>query len=357
MKRRQYGWRFWLLLLPIFLPVIPARADTGAGSPIFFSETGHTLAYGFRAFFDRNGGLAIFGYPLTEVFIEDGRPVQYFERARLEWHADLGIVQAGHLGRWAATQSTVQAMEPVPAVEPPDPEIDYFHATAHTLRGAFRHYWHTAGGLAVFGYPLSEPFVERNDEDGRDYEVQYFERARFEYHPDLPPAYQVLLGHLGRRWLAEHEPPAGTREPVANAEAAWAGLRPTRVTIQRIGVDAPVTEAGFSLGEWDVPRYTAAHYWPVAAFPGTRGNTIIAAHAGYKDTLFYHLPKVEAGDEIVVSVGDRPYRYVVREVLTLLPTDTWVMLPTSTETLTLITCVPLRVYSHRLVVRAELLPS
>jgi LPXTG-site transpeptidase (sortase) family protein len=350
---RRFGWRFRLLLLLVVIPIVPVQADTEAGTPHFFQETGHTLAYSFRRFFDRHGGLLIFGYPLTEVFLEDGRPVQYFERARLEWHADLGIVQAGHLGRWAAAQQSSPALLPVPPIEPADPAVEYFQQTGHTLRGAFRDYWHASGGLAVFGYPLSEPFIERNDQDGRDYEVQYFERARFELHPDLPPAYQVLLGHLGRRYLAQNPPPPGTREPVAGVDAAWAALRPSRVVISRIGVDAPVSEAGFSLGAWDVPRYTAAHYWPVAAFPGTRGNMIIAAHVGYRDTLFYHLPKVATGDEVVVYVGEQPYRYVVREVLTLLPDATWVMLPTTTETLTLITCIPPGVYSHRLVVRAE----
>jgi LPXTG-site transpeptidase (sortase) family protein len=39
-------------------------------------------------------------------------------------------------------------------------------------------------------------------------------------------------------------------------------------------------------------------------------------------------------------------------VLTVLPDETWVLAPTSRETLTLITCVPIGVYSHRLIVRA-----
>lgn len=358
MTRRHIGWCLSLPLL-LFL-LLPIRVAGAANSPIFFQETGHTLAYGFRAFFDQHGGLAVFGYPLTEVYIEDGRPVQYFERARLEWHATLGLVQAGHLGRWATARLAEPAMQPVPVIDPADPAIDYFQPTGHTLRGAFRDYWHVAGGISVFGYPLSEPFVEVNEADGREYEVQYFERARFELHPELPadstPGAQILLGHLGRHYLAQHPPPAWAAAPVTSADAAWAALRPSRVVISRIGVDTLVTEAGFSLGAWDVPRYTAAHYWPVAAYPGTRGNTIIAAHAGYKDTLFYHLPQVTTGDEIVVYVGDTPHRYIVREVLTLLPDQSWVMLPTSTETLTLITCVPLRVYSHRLVVRAEPLP-
>jgi hypothetical protein len=41
-------------------------------------------------------------------------------------------------------------------------------------------------------------------EDGNTYLVQYFERARFEYHPEsADPHYQVLLGQFGRRICGE----------------------------------------------------------------------------------------------------------------------------------------------------------
>ena len=85
---------------------------------------------------------------------------------------------------------------------------------------------------------------------------------------------------------------------------------------------------------------------------GVSGNGDIAGHAGYPDTIFSALPAVEAGDEIVIYVGERQHRYIVNEILTLLPTASWVMLPTSRETLTLITCVPPWGFTHRLVVRA-----
>jgi LPXTG-site transpeptidase (sortase) family protein len=183
--------------------------------------------------------------------------------------------------------------------------------------------------------------------------VQYFERSRFEYHPELPAKYQVSLGHLGRQYLdALHAAPEWALARVTNPDAAWAAVRPTRIQISRIGLDSPVVEAGFSLGVWDVPRYTAAHYWPVAAFPGTAGNIVIAGHVGYRDIIFSHLPQAVVGDEITVTVAGAERRYKISEVLTLLPTDTWVMNPTATETLTLITCVPIGVYSHRLIVRA-----
>jgi hypothetical protein len=74
----------------------------------------------------------------------------------------------------------------------------YFPETGHTLAPPLRAYWESHGGLAVFGYPLSEAFMERNPSDGKTYLVQYCERNRLEYHPEYantPNA--VLLGLLG----------------------------------------------------------------------------------------------------------------------------------------------------------------
>jgi LPXTG-site transpeptidase (sortase) family protein len=190
-------------------------------------------------------------------------------------------------------------------------------------------------------------------QDGRTYTVQYFERARFEYHPDLPPGSQVQLGHLGRQYLASYPAPDWATQPVASADQAWAAIRPTRVQVPRIGIDSTVSMTGFSFGQWEVPRYTVAHYWPVSAFPGTAGNIVLAGHVGYSDTLFNYLPNIREGDEVIVTASGTERSYVVDKVLTLLPQDTWVMKPTHDETLTLITCIPIGVYSHRLIVRAS----
>lgn len=347
--------RFILILIMLFLisgmlPTAPALANTAAGTPVFFPETGHTLAYSFREFYDRQGGLAVIGLPLTEVFMEEGRPVQYFERARLEWHGELALTMAGLLGRWA---SEGRAAEPAFArVVSASAGDAYFPETGHSLGGAFRSFWLNNGGLATFGYPISEPFAETNPEDGQSYSVQYFERARFEYHPENSVRYRVLLGHLGRQYLAVHPAPATALAAVASAAQAWDAVRPSHIRVPRITLDTDIVSTGFSLGEWDVPRHTAAHYWPISGYPGAAGNIVLAGHVGYRDVIFNHLPDAAVGDEIYLAAGGSEHRYIIREVLTLLPKDTWVMQPTSEEVLTLITCVPIGVYTHRLIVRA-----
>jgi LPXTG-site transpeptidase (sortase) family protein len=343
-----------LLLGLSILPPAPAQAETRAGIPLYFAETGHTLAYNFRQFYDRHGGLPIFGYPVTEVYIEDGRPVQYFERARFEWHATLALVQLGHLGRWAAQERMhLSAFQPL--AQPPQ-EGMFFYETGHSLRGAFLAYWQQNGALDAFGYPLSEEFEEVNAQDGRAYVVQYFERARFELHVGPTGRPLVQLGHLGRQYLAAHPAPAWATQPVSSASQAWSAVRPTHIRVPRIGVNVGIDMTGFSYGQWDVPRYTAAHYWPIAAVPSTTGNIVIAGHVGYSGIIFSQLPNIAVGDEIFVTASGADRRYVVQEVMTLLPSETWAMNPTATETLTLITCIPVNVYSHRLIVRALPVP-
>ncbi len=75
-------------------PFSPA-SDSGDGT--FDAATDHTLRDSpapFRNFWQKNGGIAVFGRPKSEQFQEinhaDGKTywVQYFERQRMEWHPD-----------------------------------------------------------------------------------------------------------------------------------------------------------------------------------------------------------------------------------------------------------------------------
>jgi hypothetical protein len=186
---------------PAACNTIPAFASTA--SKIYFQETGHSLGGAFLKYWQQNGGLPVYGYPLTEEFIErsptDGKQytVQYFERNRFEYHPENqspNNVQLGLLG----VQMAGDRLFP-PAVDPaPGADTLYFPQVAHTLNGAFLKYWQSKGGLRQFGYPISEPVLERSTIDGKTYTVQYTERARLELHPEYTgSSAEVLLGLLG----------------------------------------------------------------------------------------------------------------------------------------------------------------
>lgn len=88
-----------------------------------------------------------------------------------------------------------RAFEPLPPVPTTDEQV-FFPQTGHTLRGAFLSYWREQRGVAFFGLPISEEFIT-SGADGKSHVVQYFERARFEFHPDQPSPFYVQLSRLG----------------------------------------------------------------------------------------------------------------------------------------------------------------
>jgi len=77
-----------------------------------------------------------------------------------------------------------------------------FPQTGQCVSGRFRQFWQQNGGLAVFGYPITPARDEVNPESGQSFQTQWFERTRFELHPENPAPYDVLLGRLGRDALA-----------------------------------------------------------------------------------------------------------------------------------------------------------
>lgn len=186
----------------------------------YFSETGHALGGEFLNYWSGNGGLPVFGFPLTSEYqdMSTGGDVaytaQFTERQRLEWHPDnAGTPYVVLLGRLGNTVLQLQGRDWM-TFPKADPNAEhYFPETGHAIAAEFWGYWSSHGldfgdegvsfreSLALFGYPLSEPMTETNS-DGDTVLTQYFERAVFEYHPNNAAPYQVLLRRLGAEVLA-----------------------------------------------------------------------------------------------------------------------------------------------------------
>ena len=95
-----------------------------------------------------------------------------------------------------------------------DGDCQTFTQTGHQVCGAFLTYWTANGGLAQQGYPVSDPLSEKSDTDGKTYTVQYFERAVFEMHPELPAGSNVLLTLLGaQKYKAKYSAPQSGSVP------------------------------------------------------------------------------------------------------------------------------------------------
>ena len=150
-----------------------------------------------------NGGAAVFGMPLEPAQPTADGMVQAFERARLAWQpAQAGtpyVVQPRPLGAEAADSLSFGGAAARARADPTS-TARFFPETGHSLKEAFLNYWEREGGLAVFGYPLSEEFDARAF-DGQRRTLQYFERAVLAYYPEDTSVRPEPLG----RWATQRE--------------------------------------------------------------------------------------------------------------------------------------------------------
>jgi len=154
-----------------------------------------------------------------------------------------------------------------------------------------------------------------------------------------------------------------TEVQARSAQAAVPQPKPllpaNRIVIGSIELDAKVVELGTHEERGQLVWDTAAHavgWYRTTALPGQGGNIVMSGHISSplrgEGSIFRRLPEVKIGDTVLLETPDGQYRYAVfsREIVP--PTAVGVMSPTPSETLTLITCYPDLVYSHRLVVQA-----
>jgi hypothetical protein len=186
----------------------------------FFRETGFRVEGRFLDAWESAGSyqdsIARNGFPISAVHPEvnpvDGQTyqVQWFKRARYEAHPEKAppdYVQFGLLGV-DATQARLGEppflkISPVPF--PSTADRWYVPETQHAIQGPFLAYWQAHGSWKQFGFPISEEFTEAVPGDPQPRRVQYFQRARFEYHPgESPQTGGIILGLLGVELYLHH---------------------------------------------------------------------------------------------------------------------------------------------------------
>ncbi|HUZ00356.1 MAG TPA: hypothetical protein VMU89_08390 [Thermomicrobiaceae bacterium] len=207
------------------LPSAPQpNPATTSSDWLYFPETQHYLSFGFKDFWLANGGLPVFGYPMTEEFSElnpdQGKlfTVQYTERQRFEYHPELSgtpyEVELGRLGAEDAAARHLTTTAPFQLLSPTtgsDANCTFFKGDGlsrllrlpRLLAGARAGSWAGQHGLpAVAGaVRLSDLGGVHGPQTGLV--TQYFERAVFEYHPNNPDPYKVELRRLGADLLAQ----------------------------------------------------------------------------------------------------------------------------------------------------------
>ncbi|HEU5103928.1 MAG TPA: hypothetical protein VFU22_33160 [Roseiflexaceae bacterium] len=221
-----------LVLAAALLALAPAGGAQAQTSQRCFSETGFCIDGRIREFWEQNGGLTVFGLPVTAQQQEtiEGKTlqVQWFERNRLELHPENARPYDVLLGRLGADRLAQQSRDPFTfAKSGAQAGCRFFPETSHNVCGDVLKAWHANGlefdgakgksegeNLALFGLPLSDASIETLS-DGKQYTVQWFERGRFELHPENAAPYNVLLGLLGNEVRAGSAP-AAAPAPAAN---------------------------------------------------------------------------------------------------------------------------------------------
>ena len=168
-----------------------------------FPETGHTVRGDILEFFESNPDAElVYGNPITDAFVDPqlGLIVQYFERARFELHPKDSLGRTVHLSPLGK-----YLYEPGPPLLVPKnfPACQKFVETGKEVCYAFLDFFNAHGGVTQFGYPISN--FELQDERI----VQYFQRARFEWHPEHARGERVELTDLGSRYFRVHSEAPG----------------------------------------------------------------------------------------------------------------------------------------------------
>ncbi len=198
----------------------------------------------FREYWEQNGGLPVFGYPITgatnERTAEGTFLTQYFERNRFELHPEKARPYDVLLGRLGDDRLKQQRRnwQDFGAAKPESGCL-FFRETGHNICDletgvGFKTYWSGHGlqdpkldafqrSLALFGLPLSELTVETNAA-GDTVITQWFERARFEYHLNNPRQSRVLLGLLGNETRTPPPPGAPLPTPAPDPFPACNGI-------------------------------------------------------------------------------------------------------------------------------------
>jgi len=204
MLRRSLAIFIALCLLSVSW--VSVRAQTQEQDTKYFSETGHNVKGDFLKFYTSNSNATfLYGYPITEEFTsKDGKTVQYFQRARFEYRADLPEgqrVQLTQLGRETYLSTGPLNVSNTFACRT-------FTETGYPVCFAFLEFFDKYGGTAQFGYPISGFEYHENKI------VQYFEKARLEWQPWKAEGQRVVVSDLGRMYFDKIGEDPGLLSPV-----------------------------------------------------------------------------------------------------------------------------------------------
>jgi hypothetical protein len=218
----------------LLVTLVPSHAQQITSR--YFDETGHSVKDEFLTFYlSAPDPLLVYGLPITEAFIDPlnkNIKMQYFQRARFELDPNAAAgkrVKLSDLGLLTYQASKVQQVNMATNTPACRQYKDFF------VCYAFLAFFDAHGGLTQFGYPISN-----YSKEGDQY-IQYFERARFEYHPELSNDVWVRLTDIGRiQFDQSHRDPL-LLKAISGGNNRLADFQVTRLQLRAYASKAVVT--------------------------------------------------------------------------------------------------------------------
>jgi LPXTG-site transpeptidase (sortase) family protein len=196
----------------------------------------------------------------------------------------------------------------------------------------------------------------------RRFEQQRLEQARAAPPPAAPvapaqaaapPAPPLAWGEPDQSLWSHERVKAWTLASSVPAEHPAAAAGPLAVLkIPKIHLEVPILE-----GTDDPALDYGAGHVEGTALPGEVGNVAIAGH---RDGFFRGLKDIVVGDTMELETVRGSESFVVQNIWLVTPNDVWVLDPTPTESITLVTCYPFYFVGsapQRYIVRATRAPS
>ena len=206
-------------------------------------------------------------------------------------------------------------------------------------------------GLSVMLYPSVSDAVNRKHQSravaGYAEEVEQLSDADYQTYFDAADAYNRQLNTT---------PNAFYKPDLVSGYAQTLDISGTGImgyiTIPKISVELPIYH-GTDEGVLQV----AAGHLEGSSLPvgGAGTHAVISAHRGLPSAkLFTNLDELEVGDRFTITVLNRVLTYEVDQISIVLPTEIDQLLPTEgMDYVTLMTCTPYGINTHRLLVRGK----
>ncbi|MET3509272.1 class C sortase [Plantibacter flavus] len=215
-------------------------------------------------------------------------------------------------------------------------------------------------GAGILLFPMTVSWFSQYEQsqriDGLTDEVADLGAATLQQRLDEARDYNVQITGGGANLLANERLPLaeqpqqdGDYDQILRADGA--GLM-GRLRIPSIKVDLPISHGTSN----EVLEHGVGHLKGTAVpVGGPSTHSVLTAHRGLATSeLFTHLDRVRVDDTFTIEVFGEVLTYRVTDTRVVEPTDTQSLFPVDGKDLvTLVTCTPLGVNSHRILVTGE----